>query len=228
MAREWLYDIFAKFGRVHDFYISKKIRITNKDAFAFVRYSKRVDAISAINKLDGLMVKVKMMKVLMAKFNKGGNLISKNPGVMKNSHPKNQTIKFPAFRDNRRYVEVVKGKQSMPDTKSRDNKIPFLFIVSVEEDTGMGDDLRRAIVVENSNVLDLAHTTSIIEESHINIKGMFTISPIKMVLLFNSVKDFESALEHDSVLWNLFDDVRSWTEGDCGEIGLVRVLRVCA
>lgn len=106
MAREWLLDVFSEYGKVEDIYISKKIRETKRDAFGFVRYRRKLEALEAIKNLNGREVKGKSMVVSMAKYYKGGALI-KRPIPMEHE----KRIKYPAFRDGRRYAEVVQGKQ---------------------------------------------------------------------------------------------------------------------
>ncbi|CAO2815927.1 unnamed protein product [Amaranthus hypochondriacus] len=106
MAKEWLWDVFSEYGKVEDIFISKKVRKSKRDAFGFVRYKKKHGALEAIKYLNGREVKGKKMVVSMAKYYKGGEPIKRSVAMENDIR-----IKSPAFRDGRRYVEVVKGKQ---------------------------------------------------------------------------------------------------------------------
>lgn len=113
IAREWLLDVFAQYGRIEDVYISRKKRTSNKNAFGFVRFKNHNEAATAIDKLNGFLVKGKKMIVSVAKYERGGSLGS-NKRSLRNPPPEQRNyIRFPSIHDNRKYMEVVKGKQSI-------------------------------------------------------------------------------------------------------------------
>ncbi|CAO2836340.1 unnamed protein product [Amaranthus hypochondriacus] len=112
MAKEWLGDLFSEFGRVMDVYISSKTRRHRRDAFGFVRYGKKTEALTAIKKFDGFLVKGRMMKVSLARYNKNGKAYEERKKNVSKNVTHNRGIKFPAWRDGRSYSEVVTEKQS--------------------------------------------------------------------------------------------------------------------
>ena len=56
---------------------------------------------------------------------------------------------------------------------------------------------------------------------------MFSISPTKLLIVFACKKDTSNAVIMDSPLWNVFDDVRVWSEGESFDDRLVWVECAC-
>lgn len=59
---------------------------------------------AAIEKLNGHSVKGLKMKVTLAKYNKDGNSFPNKTCDVKGLAPVNRVLKFPSYRDNRRYA----------------------------------------------------------------------------------------------------------------------------
>lgn len=88
----------------------------------------------------------------------------------------------------------------------------MLFTLNVPENGEVANNLVNAIIVENSEVLNTKHFASLISASNVAVMGMYSLSPTMMLLVFNSELDVNNALNEDSVLWNMFVDVRRWSE----------------
>ena len=83
--------------------------------------------------------------------------------------------------------------------------------------------LNQAIIAENSGVIDLDQAHLSISTSSASVKGMFSLSPTKFLLVFNCKEDTVNVVSMDSQLWNVFDDVRMWYEGEMFDNRLVRI-----
>ena len=57
MCWEWLLQIFRIEGRIVDVYVSHKKRKKDKSAFGFVRFRVKKEALRAMKKLDGLVIR---------------------------------------------------------------------------------------------------------------------------------------------------------------------------
>ena len=106
-----LRKIFEVEGRVNDVFISRKARKFRREAFGFVRFYNRQDARNAVRNLDGFVMKGMRLSVSMAKYNKrGGSFRDLNP-PSEGKTAAFRKINNPAFRDQRKYAEVLMGKQ---------------------------------------------------------------------------------------------------------------------
>ena len=81
--------------------------------------------------------------------------------------------------------------------------------------------LERAIIVENTEVINLAQMKLEVDATSILVKGMFSLSPTKILIIFDSKEDASNAASLDGPLWNVFDDVRVWSEGELFDDRLV-------
>lgn len=57
MNNLWLYQIFKNYGNVSDTFVPQKIRKNNQLKFGFVTFTKKDDALRAITRNDGLVIK---------------------------------------------------------------------------------------------------------------------------------------------------------------------------
>lgn len=169
---------------------------------------------AAIEKLDGHSVKGKIMKVSLARYNKGGVSFSDKSGLVRGFIPANRGIRYPSYCDGRRFVDVVKGKQQKQVSNPENNTIPILFSIKLDENLETVNKLKLAVVVENAEPLNLPQIIDDISGSNVPITGMNSLSPCKMLLFFNNENDISNALDESSKLWNTFDDLRRWTEGE--------------
>ncbi|CAO2836160.1 unnamed protein product [Amaranthus hypochondriacus] len=92
----------------------------------------------------------------MEKYNKDGRPFSRKQRRDDNPCPRIRHSFKPAFRDGRKYSEVLVGKQTSTKPDGDGKVIPFLFTVNVDENLEMGSHLKQAIVVENEYPIDCA------------------------------------------------------------------------
>ena len=89
-----------------------------------------MEAKKAISTLNGLSVRRQRLKVSMARYNKGGvAFIDHRPAI---EVSRNRLIKYPSFRDNRKYSEVLLNKHnSSSKVEAKTNTIPIYFTLNV-------------------------------------------------------------------------------------------------
>ena len=74
--------------------------------------------------------------------------------------------------------------------------------------------LHRAVITENSEVINLKQAEREVTEILNSAKGIFSLSPTKILIVLDSVDNAVNAASSNSVLWSVFDDVRLWSEGE--------------
>ena len=228
LATTWLRHLFQRFGLVVDIFISTKIRKSCKDGFGFVRYSTIEAATKAIANLNGLAVQGRRLQVSMAKYQKGGVLIQqKSPSNGGKGHGNNK-IMNPALRDHRKYSEVVLGIQKKIESiesklEGRNCTIPIHFSLNVDQNEEMASMMNRAVIAENTEVLNLPQIQATIANCDENVTGMFLLSPTKLLVVFACENDAIKAVNSNGSLWNSFDDIRPWSEGESFDDRLVWV-----
>lgn len=139
-------NLFFEMGMVVDVFISKKIRKNKSCGFGFVRYQRENEAAAAINAFNGSVFMGLKISVSMAKkYNKLGEAFAQNNacrcsgkfcscGVSKRMARKgNHFINIPAYRDGRRYADVVMGNKKDDHRAEDDKVIPVLFDLKVDE-----------------------------------------------------------------------------------------------
>lgn len=136
-SSEWIGEIFAAFGEVVDLFISRKSRPVCKDTFGFVRFQRLSEAEAAMNKMDGVLVKGKRIRVSMAKYDKAGRsfptTVPANANANQNANGgESRRIMTPSFRDQRNYADVVMGKPK-PVLEQEEGSINSLIDVNVRE-----------------------------------------------------------------------------------------------
>lgn len=190
----------------------KRREKNKKQRFGFVRFQNVSDAERALKKFNGRDFFGLRLLVSKAKYRKGGL-----PFASKPLEPcaNNKSICYPSYRDTRKYSEVFLGRRRKTSEEEHvDNVIPVLFTIHVSENLEMVKNLANAVIVENTEVLNTKHFASLIKASDVPVKCIFSLSTTKMLLLFDSDLDVNKALNEECVLWNLFDDVRRWSEGE--------------
>ena len=233
--RSWFRRVFEDCGKVRDVFISSKTRKNRKDGFGFVRYSTIHEAEQAIQRLHNYVVRGRKLWVSMAKYGKDGaavkegnfNLQKQNgkaPDAINRRKQRSWDAKAtinsnPAYRDGRRYSDVVVGvrKQKVDNNEVSREKvrvIPVTHTFNVNEDARIASMLKLAIIAENSEVINVSHIQSKISSCEINETGMFSLSPTKLLIVFECEMDATNAVEIDSPLWNVFDNIRLWSEGE--------------
>ena len=233
--RGWFRRLFERCGEVVDVFISAKTRKNKNEDFGFVRYKTVREAEDAISRLNEHGVRGRKLRVSMAKYGKDGGPISNVRTFLQNQREtfseekagqqgRRSTVTLnrnrrPAFRDGRRYSDVVAGvRKQMEDLKAeleqKVNVIPVTHSINVSEDGKIASLLKMAIVAENSEVINIPLIQSQISECDVKVTGMFSLSPTKLLIVFDCELDAKNALEIDSPLWNVFDNVRLWCEGE--------------
>ena len=110
-----------------------------------------------------------------------------------------------------------------PQTKEEEEikTIPISFTISVSAVKENVSMLERAIIAENTEVLNLSDVESEVSASSNSVSGMFSLSPTKILIVFDCKENVSDAVSIGSPLWNIFDDVRKWSEGEVFDDRLV-------
>ncbi|CAO2832812.1 unnamed protein product [Amaranthus hypochondriacus] len=139
---EDLKTLFQEKGKLLDVYISKKKRPNRKQRFGFVRFEGVREARKAIMNINGKKLKGEKLFVSMAKYSKGGRPVAAQNYSNFQNRPQTRWIIFPAYRDSRKYVEVVKGKRTEANnTQQNEEGTPVVIspqIHQIEEETDEG------------------------------------------------------------------------------------------
>ena len=69
-------------------------------------------------------------------------------------------------------------------------------------------------LLQNTNIIDIQHTTAALADAAASVKGMYSLSPTKILLVFDCANEVKYAMREESTLWNTFDDMRMWSEGE--------------
>ncbi|CAO2820802.1 unnamed protein product [Amaranthus hypochondriacus] len=107
-----LWHMFNTVGVVVDVYISKKLRQNSSKRFGFVRFRREEEGFRAIKELHGRSLLGGTIKVSWARYKKGGSKTTPCRQLVEEGE-KNKRISKPAFRDQKRYNEVVLGKKRL-------------------------------------------------------------------------------------------------------------------
>ena len=120
-----------------------------------------------------------------------------------------------SFRDHRKFSDVLQGKKpNPPKVEGKGNIIPISFTLNVVENIETSNMLEHGLIAENSAIIDPKKVKSDILACVPEIKGVFSLSPTKVLIVFGSKHEADSAVAVDSALWNVFDDIRVWSEGE--------------
>lgn len=131
MSNQWLWQIFKKEGKILDVYVSKKCRLNKSSLFGFVRLDNESDAISAIRKNNGLVVKGFKMTLSMSRYEKPKVQLQ----VIPQKQPQQGKIKVwrPALRDTRSYREATLNCKEVQGVIKQDEWLKMAFICSEDE-----------------------------------------------------------------------------------------------
>ena len=168
-----LRKIFENEGRVNDIFISRKARKFRREAFSFVRYYNLQDAKNAVRNLDGFEVKGMRLSVSMAKYNKGGVSFKKLNSPSEEKAAGFRRITKPFFRDQRKYAEVLMGKQKVVSKGDEGKKaIPINFTIEAVENKEIVKMLDQAIIAENTDVINIIKAEKEVVAFSKYVKGM--------------------------------------------------------
>ena len=93
--------------------------------------------------------------------------------------------------------------------------------MNVEENSDIARVLKTAAIAENTEVFNLTQILPRIQSCQANVKGILSVSPTKLLIVFDNENDVMNAVDMESPLWNVFDDVRLWSEGELFDDRLV-------
>ena len=226
LATSWLRRRFERCGKVIDVFISAKTRKNNKNLFGFVRYGSTKEANTAIEELNGLAIQGRHLWISMARYSKGGAPVQNNTPPTRKEWKKPSKIFHPAHRDHRRYSEVVLGNKNRKDNAQsgveKDNKtIPIAVCINIAENMQMAAMLNLAVIAENTDAFDIENIKAELHACDTKETGIFFLSPTKLLIVFDSKNEANNAVSMDSPLWNVFDDIRIWSEGESFDDRLV-------
>ena len=155
------------------------------------------------------------LSVSIEKYNKDGSKIRKHSNSSNGMPAQSKIIKTPSFRDHRKYSDVLVGKQkTFPDEDSNPKIIPTCFTVIAIENENNVKMLYIAVIAENSEVIHLKNAEATISALLNFVKGIFSLSPTKILIVFDFMDDAVNVVSENSVLCSVFDDVRLWAEGE--------------
>ncbi|CAO2817620.1 unnamed protein product [Amaranthus hypochondriacus] len=220
-----LRHLFEKEGHVADIYLSGKKRRQLSKGFGFVRFTNIRDAEEAVKKLDNFNLHGCRLKVSKAKYQKGGQSFIV-PEVVKQK-PKEMVMRpgSPAFRDHRKYKEVVRGtRREVPLATGNDkttNEVEkeatrrnCTKTIKVIDDPSLKEKLMRAVVIELDEPMDPKRMAARLEDTNIPINYMSYLTPSKFMLFFEDENELADALDENSQLRSRFANVRRWTENE--------------
>lgn len=212
ISPEWLRDLFSEYGRVEDVFVSKKVRKQCSDAFGFVRFRHEKDAMVAISKLHGYMIKNSKITASMARYDRMGKEIRKK--VIRNMEEARdrmakEGIRFPALRDTRRYAEVVVGhrKSTTPEANAKTQAS-----IKVPVNGTFAERLNRVVVVEILDTMELDKAAALVSKSDLQVVGLAALNATTLILFFESENEANMAIEQNSPLWKLGGSVCRWSE----------------
>ena len=219
LARTTVRRMFERCGEVVDLFISAKTRKYTKACFGFVRYGSLAEASKAITELNDFTIQGKNLQVALAKYEKDGSPVSLSSENTNKSEAKARKISNPAFRDSRRYSEVVAGAQKQRSKlelkmAEEEHVIPVTHSLKVSENVQNAGLLQMAIIAENTEVVQLQQIRDDVADSKVNETGLFSLSPTKILITFSCEIDARNAVNMDSPLWEVFDDITMWSEGE--------------
>ena len=215
MSLNLLRCLFEKYGYVEDVFISKKPRKHKLGAFGFVRLTHLQDARMAKNYLNGFVVCGSKLTVSLAKYNKDGSIFKNQNSCFNGCLNQPREIKKPSFRDHRKDSDVLIGKQKVnPNVNNDLNIIPICFTVNAIENVDTVKMLDKAVIAENSEVIHLKQAEIEVLRINNSVRGIFSLSPTKILIVFKTVDDVVYAASVNSAFWSVFDDFRLWSEGD--------------
>ncbi|KAK9293141.1 hypothetical protein L1049_021127 [Liquidambar formosana] len=139
MNPKWLRRIFNWFGRVTDVFIPKKVRAGVGTRFAFVRFERRSEAMSAVRRCNGAFMGRFRMAVKLASY-------ERNKGVLRKEWRVKQIKEIEVEKDRQREHSQRDGADAEHIDKDQ-VKVNGVRLVN-EEDRGQGGSRTYAEVVK--------------------------------------------------------------------------------
>ena len=92
--------------------------------------------------------------------------------------------------------------------------IPIYLTIEASENKEIVKMLNQAIIAENTDVINIKKAEKEVAAVSRYVKGMFLLSPTKMLIVFDDKNKVSKAVSVGSSLWNVFDDIRPLLEGE--------------
>lgn len=196
------------------------------------------EAEKTIKELNGVKLLGSTVRMSLAKYEKGGRPINVKKSLNKASMDQRRRTWLPAYRDTRRYVEVVTGKRDIVDetqendkgdqpttsperqhigepVEQMENSIPAQVSLKLPVNPTVVEKLSKAVVLEYEETLSLKHAAARIIESNVPFDCISFMSPFFLILLFESELELQNAIDVNSPLWKYFKNIRRYSENDC-------------
>ena len=113
------------------------------------------------------------------------------------------------------------GKQKLSSNVNVEKTIPVFFTIEAAENKEIVKWLDQAIIAENTDVINISVAEQKVAAFAKNIKGMYYLSPTKILIVFDCKIEASIAVSEESYLWDVFDDIRMWFEGEVFDDRLV-------
>ena len=109
----------------------------------------------------------------MTKYRKGGLAFKRMMPPVEGMANGFRKIINPSLRDHRKHSDVLMGKKEMVSKKDEDNKIiPICFTIDAAENFDIVNMLDRAIIAENSEIINIAKARKDAATFSEHVKGM--------------------------------------------------------
>ena len=203
MTRIWLWQLFKYDGSLVDAYLSKKIRRNNDKLFGFVRYRTKEDALKAIRRLDGQIIRECKIKVKEAQYSKRNmtrvNQTRETGGI---ENRKRQYTE--SRRDQRSYKEAVLG------VKKQDEPRSIVITGKVAEENKAW--LCRSIVGEHMNPLKVEEVRRGLEARGVRNAKVGLIDSYKVLITLETEQEAMEILKKGcNILQPDLEEIRPWT-----------------
>ena len=120
-----------------------------------------------------------------------------------------------ALRDHRKYIDVLMGnKQSASKEDDGTKTMPICFTIDAAENVKITNTMNQAIIAENSEIINITKATKDVAALSKHIKGMYYLSPTRILIVFECMDEVVNAVSKESALWSIFDDIRPRSEGE--------------
>lgn len=148
-----------------------------------------------------------------ARFDKGGQPFTHKRRTESGNARTKQPIISPAFRDGRRYSDVLRGRRQEKEqnhSRIHETMQPTQATVSLPENLTLAAKIKNAVVVMTKKVMDMEEVEHLISDLHLPIVGVSSITPLQLVIFLEKEDDVHTVIAKESPLRRVFVDVRRW------------------
>ena len=93
MTNSWMRKLFSHYGEVLDVFISMKKRRQQTATFGFIHYGKRSEALKAMEKVNGMVIRGDSILIKEAKYKRSSGPIVKAKIAQSMTNMKNDVVK---------------------------------------------------------------------------------------------------------------------------------------